>query len=68
MPDNPQPHEQGDKLDADPDALERWQQMPQGTPSRQAFAPAAGGGRWTWWIVGFGGLIVVVVLLLNTLA
>ena len=32
-----------EELPPDPDALEKWQNLPQGTPSKDALPPAAGG-------------------------
>jgi hypothetical protein len=44
-------------LPPNPDALEKWKNMPQNKPSRQAMPPATGGMRWAWAL-----LIVLIVL------
>jgi len=44
-------------LPPDPDAVEKWKQLPQNNPSNEALPPATDGfPRWLWWILG---LIVV---------
>ncbi|MEQ8673064.1 MAG: hypothetical protein RLP44_30165 [Aggregatilineales bacterium] len=55
-----------DELPPDAESLEQWRQMPQGKPSKHAFAPATGGLRWLWWLVVLGGLLIVVAILANS--
>lgn len=40
-----------DELPPDPDALEKWRDLPQNEPSRRALPPATGGMRWAWALV-----------------
>lgn len=55
-----------EELPPDPDALERWQQLPQHKPSKQALPPAAGGLRWTWWLLALLAALVVLALVFQS--
>ncbi len=50
-------------LPKDPDSLEKWKQLPQEPPSRQALPPMAGGSQ--RWLTGL--LIVLAVLIILAL-
>lgn len=52
-----------DELPSDPDALEKWRNMPQNQPSKQAMPPATGGTRWAWFFVIALGALVIIALL-----
>ncbi len=54
-----------EKLEPDDEALEQWRNLPQGKPSKQAFAPATGGMRWVWWLIVLGAALVVISILVN---
>ncbi len=51
------------ELPPDPDALEKWRNMPQNKPSRQALPPATGGLGASRWLIGFLLLIGVLMLI-----
>ena len=52
------------ELPADPKAVEKWQNLPQGAPSREALPPATGGTRWAnRFMIGLAILLVVLLLL-----
>ena len=55
MPKDPLPH--------DPESLEKWKQLRQEPPSREALPPLFGGSRWL-----FGLLIVMAVVIILALA
>lgn len=55
-------------LPPDPDALEKWQQLPKGQPSRQAYTPATGGTRYVWWLMAGLGLLVLALAVFQLLA
>jgi hypothetical protein len=46
-----------DKLQPDADALEKWRNMPQNKPSRDALPPMMGGARW------LNGLLILMALI-----
>lgn len=48
-----------DQLPDDPNALEKWRNMPQNKPSRESLPPVTGGLRWAWLFIA---LLVIVVL------
>jgi hypothetical protein len=50
-----------DPLPPDPDAVEKWRELPQNKPSRQALPPATGGSSFSRALVI--GLIVITVIL-----
>ena len=52
-----------DELPPDPDAIQKWKDLPQSAPSRKALPPATGGTRWAWMIVGFAVLVIIMSLL-----
>ena len=54
-----------DQLPPDPDAVKKWEQLPQNKPSKQAMPPIAGGGRWLWGLLILSGLIALGLLLLR---
>ena len=54
-----------DPLPSDPESLEKWKQMPQNAPSRDALPPATGGARQARWLYGL--LIVIAVLIILSL-
>ena len=37
-----------DELPPDPDAIEKWRNLPQDQPSKQSLPPLTGGRRWLW--------------------
>jgi hypothetical protein len=41
------------QLPPDPDSLEKWQKLPQNTPSKQAHSPMTAGGK------GLLGLVII---------
>lgn len=53
-------------LPPDPDAVERWKQLPQNKPTRQALPPATnpfgGAGRWLWIVLAIVAIIGVIVV------
>jgi hypothetical protein len=50
-------------LPPDPDAVEKWRQLPQNKPSRQALPPATGGNTFSRaLLIGFVVLVVIVVI------
>jgi hypothetical protein len=51
-----------DPLPPDPDSVEKWKQMPQNAPSRNALPPATGGMGQARWLYGL--LIVMAVLII----
>lgn len=51
-----------DPLPPDPDSLEKWKQLPQNLPSRDALPPMTAGTR-----IAFGLLIVMAVLIILAL-
>lgn len=51
------------EIPPDPDALEKWRNMPQNKPSRQALPPATGGMAASRWLVGFLLLIAALMLI-----
>jgi len=56
MPDEPLP--------PDPDAVEKWRNLPQNKPSRQALPPMTGGLHSSrTLLIGFGILMLVVVII-----
>ncbi len=56
-------------LPPDPDALEKWQQMPQNKPSREALPPASGGTpRWLPGGIVILGFLMLIALLIQALA
>ncbi len=52
-----------DKLPPDPDALEKWKNLPQNKPSKEALPPVAGGTRWLWGMLALSILVLIVLLL-----
>ena len=52
-----------DELPPDPDAVEKWKDLPQNAPSRKALPPATGGMRWAWMIVGLTALVIILAVL-----
>jgi hypothetical protein len=49
-----------EKLPEDPESLEKWTQLSQNTPSKQAMPPAMGGLKLTWvLLLGFAVLIIL---------
>lgn len=48
-----------DQLPDDPNALEKWRNMPQNKPSRESLPPVTGGLPWAWVFIA---LLVIVVL------
>jgi hypothetical protein len=56
-----------DELPPEPGSLEKWHDLPQSTPSRDAMPPVAGGLgglRWLWPIL----IITAIVIMLGLLA
>lgn len=51
------------ELPPDPEAVEKWQKLPQNKPTRQALPPAAGGLRWAWGLLALLLLAAALVLL-----
>ncbi len=52
------------KLEADPDAVEKWRGLPQNKPSPKAFPPATGGLSLNrTLLVGFAVLVLIIVVL-----
>ena len=49
-----------EELPPDPDSVEKWKQMPQNQPSKQALPPVALGTRW---ILGITILIAILIVL-----
>lgn len=62
MSNKKQPREE---LEAEPDALEAWDKLPQGKPSKQAFSPATGGMRLGWWLLILGAVVIGFAVLIN---
>lgn len=54
-----------DELPPDPDALAQWKKLPQNPPSKRALPPAAGGMRWTLWLLALLVALAVIALLLQ---
>lgn len=52
-----------DQLPDDPNALEKWRNMPQNKPSRESLPPVTGGLRWAWLFVVLLVIVVLVSLL-----
>lgn len=52
-----------ENLPPDPDSLEKWQQLPQNRPSKNALPPMAGGLQWAFWLL----LILAVVIIFGLL-
>lgn len=55
-------------LSPDPDSLAEWRSLPQNPPSRRALAPAGGGTRITWMLVGGLVLVGAIALILQLLS
>jgi hypothetical protein len=52
-----------DPIPKDPESLEKWRQLPQEPPSRQALPPAAGGSqRWVGLLIVMAILIILALL------
>ncbi|GIL11503.1 MAG: hypothetical protein BroJett038_02230 [Chloroflexota bacterium] len=52
-----------DNLPPDPDALAKWEKLPQNKPSKQALPPLAGGARRMWWALALlAGLALIALL------
>lgn len=56
-----------DDLKPDPDALEKWRQMPQSDPSKDALPPATGGLNWAWGFILVLGAIVLIAIVVQYL-
>lgn len=56
-----------EELKPDPDALEKWQQMPQNQPSKDALPPASGGLNWAWGLIVLLGVIVMIAVVMQHL-
>jgi len=53
-----------DELPPDPKAVEKWRNLPQGAPSREALPPAAGGTRLaTRFLIALAILMIALLLL-----
>jgi hypothetical protein len=54
----------GNQLPPDPDSVEKWKQLPQNPPSKQALPPATGGMRWARWFLALllAALIIAIIL------
>jgi hypothetical protein len=51
------------ELPPDPDALEKWRNMPQNKPSNQSLPPATGGMGMSRWLIGFLLLMAVLMVI-----
>jgi hypothetical protein len=58
----------GDELPPDPDAVEKWKNLPQNEPSKGALPPLTGGLRWVWWLVALLGIALGLGLLTEFLS
>lgn len=54
-----------DNLPPDPDSVEKWRQMPQNQPSKEALPPVALGVRWMLGVVILIAILIVLSLLLQ---
>jgi hypothetical protein len=54
-----------EELPPDPDSVEKWKQMPQNQPSKEALPPVALGARWILWFTVLIAILIVLGLLLR---
>jgi hypothetical protein len=53
-----------ENLRPDQDAIDAWDSLPKGTPSKQALPPLTGGSRWLNALI-FAGIIILLLVILT---
>lgn len=56
-----------EKLEPDQEALDAWEKMPKGTPSKEAMPPLTGGMRWVTGLIVVFGLLAVIIFIVEAL-
>lgn len=58
-------HMPAEPLPPDPDSLEKWKNMQQNAPSKDALPPMTAGNRWAFGLLIVMGVLIILALLLQ---